>query len=309
MTNKEKAELMKNTIYQLYSKEGRTKSYISRLLEIDRKVLINMIREWGFPEAEPKRHLTPSNQKFLNKHRNLIKSRLDNDISITAIAKELGVKRDYIQNTIIPYDEVLNKARNDYINRSKLKAAERIEDFKSKSSFEYDPEDLPGEEWKDILGYGGYVVSNKGRVKHYSKRYKSYHLVKSQPNKNNGRLYICLHSGNKRKNLNLARVVAHAFVKGWDEQHNTVNHKDGNVQNCEAFNLEWTSQSENNMHAYRELNRTKVNFKKYKFSRILYKDKYEFKTVEAFARFIKKSPTQARRYMDFPEKHEIKLVK
>ena len=41
MTNSEKAELLKDTIYQLYSKEGRSKSYISRLLEIDRKILHN----------------------------------------------------------------------------------------------------------------------------------------------------------------------------------------------------------------------------------------------------------------------------
>ena len=57
-----------------------------------------------------------------------------------------------------------------------------------------------------------------------------------------------------------------------------------------------------------EINRNIVRGKRYKFDRILYKDKYEFKTVAAFARFIGMSETQTRRYLDEPEKHDIKLI-
>ena len=39
MTTEEKAEMLKSTISQLYSKEGRSISYISRLLEINRRTI------------------------------------------------------------------------------------------------------------------------------------------------------------------------------------------------------------------------------------------------------------------------------
>ena len=46
-----KYEMFKNTIYQLYSKEGRTKSYIARLLELNRKTLIMYINDiWKLPK-------------------------------------------------------------------------------------------------------------------------------------------------------------------------------------------------------------------------------------------------------------------
>ena len=47
-----KYEMLKDTIFQLYSKEGRTKSYISRLLNLNRKTLIQYINDiWKLPKA------------------------------------------------------------------------------------------------------------------------------------------------------------------------------------------------------------------------------------------------------------------
>lgn len=305
----EKAEMLKSSIAHLYSKEGRSISYISKLLEINRKTISSKIKEWDLPEPEPKHYLTPSNQKFLNKNRNLIKSRLDNGISVANIADELKISRYSLYKTFICNDAVLKKSHEDYINRKRTKTKNRLDDLKNQSSNKYGFENLENEIWKPILGYNGYYVSNKGRVKHYIKKYDDYILLTPTPNKDNGRMYISLQVNNTRKNLILARVVAHAFVNGHDDKHNTVNHKDGNIQNNNSDNLEWVSQSENNKHAYAVLHRSKVNFKRYKFDKIVYKNKYEFKTVAAFARFINKSETQARRYLDEPDKHEIKLVK
>ncbi|WP_459591775.1 hypothetical protein, partial [Enterobacter asburiae] len=90
MTQKEKVKELKETIEYLYCKEGRSKSYISRLLVVDRKTLSIQIDDWGLIKANV-HYLTPSNQKFANKNKQLIKSRLDNDISIDKIANELGV--------------------------------------------------------------------------------------------------------------------------------------------------------------------------------------------------------------------------
>lgn len=309
MESMEKIEMLKSTISHLYSKEGRSISYISRLLEVNRKALSDKIKEWELPEAEPRHHFTPSVQKFLNKNRNLIKSRLDHDISITKIAEELNVSRGLLQKTIIPNDPILNKAREDYINRLHDAAQNRTSDLMSKSRMDYNITDLPNEIWRPILGWEGYMVSNKGRIKHLSVRYNTYHIVKAFENKNNGRLYVTLQKNNIKKNIQVANLVAHAFVDGYDENNNTVNHEDGDVTNNEDTNLTWKSQSENNIHAYRKLNRSIVNKRKYRFSKILYMGKYEFKTVTAFAKFINKSETQARRYLNEPEKHGIELIK
>lgn len=309
INSKEKAEMLKSTIYQLYTNEGRSKSYISKLLKINRKTISDKINEWDFPKAKHKRHVNPSTQKFINKHKNLIKSRLDNDIPITKIAEELNVSRCMIQKTIIPADKVLQKAHDDYINRLENNAIENRNKAMEKSYLEYNIEDFPDEKWADILGYSGYQVSNYGRIKYYAKRYKAYHLVKPTPNKNNGRMYVKLYNGTKIKNLQVARLVGHAFVDGYSEKNNTINHNDGNVANNKASNLTWVSQSDNNLHSYRELNRLKIRCKRYNFKKILYKNKYEFKTVAAFAKFLNKSETQTRRYLDNPKKYDIKLIK
>ena len=291
MTQKEKIELLKPTIIFLYEKEGRSKSYISRLLEIDRKTLSNVINyEWKLTKTNIKR-LNPSNQKFANKHRQFIKSKLDNDISHNNIAKELNVTRSYLEN-IIYKDEVLNKANEDYVNRIKLKAKNNQQEKKDNSYLEYNIEHIEGEEWKEILGYEGYYISNKGRVKHYIKTYESYILLKSTINPRSGREYIRI----KNKTFQMARLVGFAFVPGYTETKNTIDHIDGDVLNNKASNLEWVSQSENNKRAYnngRVVNKSKSSLKK-----IIVDDKYEFKTIVAFAKFCGVSETQARRYID-----------
>lgn len=309
MEQPNKMEMLKDTIYQLYSKEGRSKNYISKLLGIDRKALSTKINEWEFPEAEPQHHFTPSMQKFVNRHRQYIKSQLDKNVSITDIAKTLKISRHTLSRTILQNDNILKKAHDDYITRlhSNARIAESV--AMENSSLCYCIEEIQGEIWEPILGYSKYMVSNMGRVKRYTHSYKAYHLVEPSENKDTGRMYVMLYDGVTHKNLALARLVAHAFISGHDIEHNTVNHKNGNTQDNRAENLEWVSQSENNAHAYKELNRSKVRGKHCDFRVIRYCKKYEFKTVAAFARFIGKSETQARRYLDNPAQHNIELVK
>ena len=296
-----KYEMLKNTIYQLYSKEGRTKSYIARLLELNRKTLIMYINDiWKLPKAEPHRYMKPSTQKFLNKNKQLIKARLDRDVTLVDITKELGCTLSLL-NTVISYDSVLKKAKDDYVNRIHTNHISNIEKIKYDSSYDYDIIDIDGEVWKPILGYDGYYVSNCGRVKHFAKSYNSYHLLDIYYNPTTDRPYVRI----ANNNFLLYRLVAHAFVDGYTDERNTVNHVDGDTHNNKADNLEWVSQLENNRHARKCLNMKSTRERKYRGKHFIYKGKYEFKTVKAFAKFIDKSETQARRWLDEAEKHDI----
>lgn len=307
---KNRYEELKNTIYTLYSKEGRSKVYISNLLKLNRKTLTEYINNiWKFEKAKSKKYLKPSILKFYKANRQLIKSRFDNDISMKDIIKELGCS-EYILKLVIVYDSVLKKSFEDYKNRIHEYHNGRVEELKSISSRNYNIIDEEGEFWKPILGYSNYFISSHGRVKRYVERYNSYYLLTQTKNPENGRMYVAITQDGKRKTFLVYRLVAHAFVGGFSEENNTVNHIDGNVENNRADNLEWVSQSENNKHSYDVLGRKKVtcgvNGRKYK--KFLYKGKYEFKTVAAFARFLNISTTQARRYLETPEKHDLIII-
>lgn len=108
--------------------------------------------------------------------------------------------------------------------------------------------------WKDIEGYNGYYqVSNKGNVRAmYFKNNKVFkkqeRLLKSVTNKNN-RVYISLYKDGKRKNIQIHRLVAIAFIPNPD-QLPEVNHIDGNPSNNNANNLEWCTKKYNMQHAY-----------------------------------------------------------
>lgn len=316
MTQKEKIETLKGTIEKLYCKEGRSKAYIARLLEVDRKTLSTFITDWGLVQANVS-YMSPSNQKFINKNRQLIKSRLDQDIAVTKIAAELNVGVDYLKK-LIQKDEVLKQANEEKNNRTANKVMTEKQALMNKSSRTYITESdyLENEEWKPILGYPNYEISNMGRVKKYTKTYNKYSLLKPTANAKSGYVYISMvNEEGKPKNLSLHRLVAFNFVDGYKEN-DTVNHIDGDKGNNKAENLEWVTQSENNYKAYSDLNRT-VNTaysRNGKFKKLVVTDDsgtdYEFKTIRAFAKFYNVSESQAHRYISGENKfkHKIRFV-
>jgi plasmid maintenance system antidote protein VapI len=295
MTEREKIELLKNTIIKLYCNEGRSKSYISRLLEVDRKTLIKAINEDWKLEKGNVSYLTPSNQKFANKNKNLIISKLDNDISISKIANELKVTSEYLSNIIKKVPE-LNEHKIDYINRQKINAQERKNQLVEKSSLNYDWEELPDEEWKEILGYSNYYISNMGRVKKYIKTYDKYVLLSLNINSKTGRVYTKIEG----KGLQVSRLVGFAFLDGYSEEKNTIEHIDNDVTNNKASNLMWVSMGDNNKLAYKKGKAKSKAFTKRrgKWKKIILDDKYEFKTIVALAKFLGKSETQINRYIN-----------
>jgi hypothetical protein len=305
MTHIEKIEMLKETIIKLYEKEGRSKSYISDLLNVDRKILVQKINEWELIKAD-KRHLTPSNEKFLNKNRQVIIDMLDSDFDIIEIAKKIEKSRSSLLKTFIYNDKELLHHYNMYNKRKEIKTQEKIKIKKEKSSRNYKIEEIDGEIWKEILGFDNYFISNMGRVKKLAKRYNDYYLLTITYNQVNGYGYVSLvNNEGKRKNINIARLVAHNFVSGYSDTNNTVDHKDGNKSNNISSNLEWVSQSCNNQRAYDNGKPThKGYYKRGKFQKIIMDKKYEFKTIRALAKFLQVSETQVNRYLDGTSKTE-----
>ncbi len=301
MTHREKIESLKNTIKHLFEKEGRSKVYISDLLEVNRKVLSEKIIEWGFEKANISK-LTPSNQKFANSNKNKIISMLMNDTPVSEIAKTLNVGRDYLQN-IIDKTKVINDEFLNYKNRKNAKTIENSNKYKT-TSRDYDYTDIDGEEWSPILGYEDYHISNMGRVRKFVSGNDDYFLLKLSPNVKNNRLYVRI----KDKNLQVSRLVGFYFVDGYSEVNCTIEHVDNDVSNNRFDNLKWVSQSENNHLAYEKGRENSIPYSSNgKFKSILLNGKYEFKTIIALSKFLNVSETQVNRYINNETKTEHKI--
>ena len=94
-------------------------------------------------------------------------------------------------------------------------------------------------EWKTIDGLDGYEVSDTGEVRHGD-------LIMRQQRDNKGYKRIKI---GRDKCFRVHRLVAGAFIPNPDNKPQ-VNHKDGDKSNNSVSNLEWCTQSENQLHAY-----------------------------------------------------------
>ena len=103
--------------------------------------------------------------------------------------------------------------------------------------------DLPGEEWRQIEGYTGYLCSNMGRIK--SLKHTDARIMKTFIN-NKGYERVCLCRGGKPRYWLVSRIIAAAFCPNPDpETCTTVDHIDGNTLNNRADNLQFLSQGDN----------------------------------------------------------------
>jgi hypothetical protein len=101
--------------------------------------------------------------------------------------------------------------------------------------------------WKDIKGYEGlYQVSNLGRVKSFKGKTPVIFKLNSAVT---GYKECALRKDGNKEVIGVHRLVVMHFLppqpdKPW------VNHKDGDKINNRVDNLEWSTPSENNKHAY-----------------------------------------------------------
>lgn len=99
--------------------------------------------------------------------------------------------------------------------------------------------------WKDIQGYEGlYMVSNLGRVKSLNYRRSGKESILKYNIEKNGYLSVALYKDKKIKRHKIHRLVALAFVDGYEEGL-VVNHKDENKKNNTWTNLEWVTSQYN----------------------------------------------------------------
>ncbi len=125
------------------------------------------------------------------------------------------------------------------------------------------------EEWKRIDGWDYYEVSNHGRVRstkrivrwaHHGKEgiaSKQEKLLKQIPrvySKNLTYMQVGFHRPGCSKIYHVHRLVAKCFLPNPDNKPQ-VNHIDGDGRNNHVSNLEWVTERENSIHAWRVLKR------------------------------------------------------
>jgi hypothetical protein len=107
--------------------------------------------------------------------------------------------------------------------------------------------------WKDIIGYEGfYKINNLGSIislKRNGTRNDDMEIkIQRLPN---GYCYVCLQKNGMKSNHLVHRLIAIHFVAN-NENKKTVNHKNGIKDDNRISNLEWSTQSENQIHAYKK---------------------------------------------------------
>lgn len=116
--------------------------------------------------------------------------------------------------------------------------------------------DLDDENWLPIEGYNHYLISNKGRVKileHYtSDKHYIKESIKKFTRKPTGYIEGELTDDNSKRHwVSMHRLVATAFIYNPDPDNlKEVNHIDGNKENNNEENLEWTNRSGNINHGF-----------------------------------------------------------
>lgn len=98
---------------------------------------------------------------------------------------------------------------------------------------------MQNEIWKDIPGFPGYQVSNKGNV--YSCYLKRNMRI---CDRGNGYYFVTIGSGNNRKGLMVHRLVAMAFIPNPD-QLDEIDHINGIKNDNRVENLRWVKHIDN----------------------------------------------------------------
>lgn len=107
------------------------------------------------------------------------------------------------------------------------------------------------EEWRDINGYEGYYqASNTGKIRSLNYNHtKKTKVLKGGLDKDGYRLHVFCVNG-VRKTVKSHRVILETF-KGLSKGKPMVNHINGIKNDNRLENLEWSTNKDNQLHAYK----------------------------------------------------------
>lgn len=122
----------------------------------------------------------------------------------------------------------------------------------SNGGFEFSSDDSSGEEVKQIVGFSGYYISNKGRVfctlgkgsHHIGRVVRPYLILGRDTKKHYLRFYAREDVTKRRKDMYIHRMVGFYFLPMRDGAM-VINHKNFDRHDNRMENLEWCTTSEN----------------------------------------------------------------
>ena len=104
--------------------------------------------------------------------------------------------------------------------------------------------------WKSVVGYEGlYEVNENGQIRSLPRNTTSGRILSLYTNGHNGYQYVCLCKDNKSISKRVHKIVMEAFEGKSDL---IINHINGAKDDNRLSNLEYCTQSENMLHAYRQ---------------------------------------------------------
>jgi hypothetical protein len=107
------------------------------------------------------------------------------------------------------------------------------------------------ETWKPVVGFENhYEVSTDGRIRRTMAANSTKVGWVLTPNDHNGYRRVSLHKGGKCHRLLVHRIVAQAYLDGFEKVRH-VNHKNGVKHDNRVENLEWVTARENVLHAWK----------------------------------------------------------
>lgn len=119
-----------------------------------------------------------------------------------------------------------------------------------------EPPSTRGEIWVPVPSYeDAYFVSSHGRVYSTGRGRRSPKIMSPSVNSDGYKSIHLIDDDGASTTFFVHRLVAAAFCDGYDDEHNVVNHIDGNPSNNFADNLEWCTPRENTQHAITVLGR------------------------------------------------------
>jgi hypothetical protein len=164
-------------------------------------------------------------------HRAMAENWLDSDVKATVNHKNMNVQDNRICNLEwMTNNENIAHRHTNFINgiRKSINNPLTNKEFIEKSK------------WKLLNGYDDYIISDHGHVAK---------LIKPKPN-NKGYLRVKFVKDGIRVDRYVHRIIASVWISNEYSKH-CVNHKNFNVQDNSAVNLEWVTNHENQTHSWK----------------------------------------------------------